>query len=586
MKHVMKRILALSLAAVSSMAFADSNNRTYHSARPQLSNMALTHGTFFSCANQDNPGFGGALQATAFYEQSVDQDKLGNYFTFTKNNKIKIQGLAANNRNQAAADADALPGNFALDPAYNGEITFKPRRTSYGVHLNYQQGLPTLCEKFYLSINAPVVTVEHDLRMNENVTANGNGAYTFADVMRGGRLTSDFSEPVKFGKINGVHRVTGLADVEVGVGYKFLQTERFRLQGGIDLTIPTTDAPTADRIFEAVLGNAGHWALGANLGGRVGIWQSQENEDNRFSLSVTADVKYLFEATETRTLGIKDKPGAQFARMRQQDPAGITTNNAGAGAVTAASVFANSLPGVNAMTRQMKVTPGLQAEGMLWGDYTWNAWKFGAGYNIFGRAEEKSSLKQKFDAQGTYGLTAELKQVPIQGAAAAPGANFMPAAVINPLANNQLVNGVGGLNAAVQLGINAAGLLFPNGGNQDIFVLPQQISAGPAALGVPLANHADDALVGAVQSTSDIRTNARNGGAAGDGQTDGTFLTDANLDLLKTKSAISHKLAGQISYALNTDSPSYVGLGGGYEFAGSNDLTTNWSLWAKLGVSF
>ena len=45
-------------------------------------------------------------------------------------------------------------------------------------------------------------------------------------------------------------------------------------------------------------------------------------------------------------------------------------------------------------------------------------------------------------------------------------------------------------------------------------------------------------------------------------------------------------LAGQISYALNTDSPSYLGLGGGYEFAGSNDLTTNWSLWAKLGVSF
>lgn len=544
MKHVMKRILALSLVAVSSMAFADSNNRTYHAARPQLSNMALTHGTFFSCANQDNPGFGGAMQATAFFEQSVDQDKVGNYFTFTKNNKIKIQGLAgANVRNQAAADADALPGNFGLAPDYNGTVSFKPRRTSYGVHLNYQQALSMLCEKLYFSVNAPVVTVEHDLRMKEEVTANPAAAVAgdFTNTLRGGRLTSDFSEQWKFAKINGKHRVTGLADIEVGLGYKFLQTDRFRLQGGIDLTIPTTDAPTAERMFEATLGNAGHWALGANLGGRVGVWQSQENEDNRFSLSVTADVKYLFEANETRTLGIKDKPGAQFARMRQQD-----TGNA-------ANVLANSLPGVNAMTRQLKVTPGLQAEGMLWGDYTWNAWKFGAGYNIFGRAEETASLKNKFDAQGNYGLTGALVD------AAHPGvreANFLNG-------NNEFIT------ENLRLS-NAGGPTIENNARSR-FVLTQQIRTSAAAAGGALN-------IGALSSVSTIKENSNN--------YDGAFLTDANLDLLKTKSAISHKLAGQISYALNTDSPSYVGLGGGYEFAGSNDLTTNWSLWAKLGVSF
>lgn len=577
MKNTMKRILALSLAAMTSMAFADSNNRTYMAARPQLSNMALTHGTFFSCANQDNPGFGGALQATAFYEQSVDQDKLGNYFTFTKNNKIKVQGGA--NRNVSAADADALPGNFALNPAYNGEITLKPRRTSYGVHLNYQQALSMLCEKLYLSVNAPVVTVENDLRMKEDVTANpGAGAYTFADVMRGGRLTSDFSESFKFAKIDGKHRVTGLADIEVGVGYKFLQTDRFRLQGGIDLTIPTSAAPTAERMFEAVLGNAGHWALGANLGGRVGVWQNQENEDNRFSLAVTADVKYLFEGNEMRTLGIKDKAGAQFARMRQENP-----NRAG-------FVLANSLPGVNAMTRQMKVTPGLQAEGMLWGDYTWNAWKFGAGYNIFGRAEEKSSLKNKFDAQGNYGLSAELLQVGPQAGGVA-GANYTVSTAISGIPNGQRVQTVDGV--AVDGG--AALKVFANnaaGNSKEIlqnsyFVLPAQISAGPA-LGVAHAARANTevgAIQGAVDSSSTIKQHGH-GGAATAVATDGQFLTDASLDMLKTKSAISHKLAGQISYALNTDSPSYLGLGGGYEFAGSNDLTTNWSLWAKLGVSF
>lgn len=568
MKNLMKRVLALSLAAVSSMAMADTNNRTYLAARPHLANMPLAAATFYSCANQDNPGFGGAFQATAFFEQSTERDKAGRYFSFTENkNSFKIQG----NLNAAAADADALPGNFGLDTAYNGVITYRPQRTSYGLHLNYQQDLNNLCEKLYFSVAAPVVAVEQTMGLKEDRTA---GTASFKDNMAGGRLSSDFSENIRYARINGQHRVTGLADVEAGLGYRFFQNDRFRVQGEVNVTVPTGTNVTGERMFEAVVGNGGHWGLGAGLSGRANVWQNRDNDDNRLSFWLMADAKYLFENTEVRTVGFKDKDkaGAQFARMRQQDPA------------RAGFVLQNSLPGVNAMTRALKVTPGFQAEGMLWADYTWNAWKLGAGYNIFGRQAESVSLKRAWDEQGTYGMTAELTPVTVVGAVTARG-NFTSATALNNLPNG---TAVGGVTSGLAAG---GGLLTGQAGqpgtviiqNDEYFRLSQQISAGPAR-GAAAANTEVGGIVGAVHSASTIKTNARL--AAGAGQTDGTFIAASDLDLQANKSAISHKLAGQISYALNTDNPSYLGLGGGYEFAGSNDLLSNMSFWAKFGISF
>lgn len=576
MKHIMKRVLALSLVAVQAMAFADTNNRMFYTARPHLSNMPMTLSTFFSATNQDNPGFGGAFQATAFYEQSTDAAKAGKFFSFTDKNNFKIQGLAgANILNTAAADADALPGNFALDTAYNGKITFNPKRTSYGVHLNYQQDLTNVLENLYMTAAAPVVTVEHSMGMKEEATA---GVIKFADVMAGGRLTSDFSEPVKYAKINGTQRVTGLADAQLGLGYRFMNSDRFRLQGEVHATVPTGANPTGTKMFEATVGNNGHWALGAGLGGRMNVWQNQENEDNRLSVWVNADLKYLFENNQVRTLGLKDKAGAQFARMRQQDPA------------NALNVLANSVPGVNAMSRAVRVTPGVLAEGMVWGDYTWNAWKFGAGYNVFGRQAETVKLAGKLADSGTYGLTAPLVAVGTQ-AAAVNGANFMGYTGINGM---NLAVPVVPAGAAIDVPANGGAALVALSGNgaaghtaiqnNSYFHVTQQISAGPATGGAFAGGAVATAIAGGVDSTSTIKQNGV--GGAAQVVTDGAFIADANLDMLAQKSAISHKIAGQVSYSLNTDNPSYLGLGGGYEFAGSNDLMSGFQIWAKFGITF
>lgn len=480
------KICAL-LLAIGSVAVADSNNRIYMAVRPQLANMPLAQATFYSHANNDNPSFGGTWQATTFFEQSTERDKAGKYFSFTDNNSFAIKGSVIDPLNIADASVDALPGNFALDRLYDGVISFRPQRTSYGVHLNYQQELNHVAEALYFTFSAPVVSVEHTLGMQEKITTNPNlGAATFTDVMAGKRLNADFAQSVQAARITGKNRVVGLADVRVGLGKRFLQTDAARVQGHFSVTVPTGNEVTGTSIFEPIVGNGGHWGLGCGLQSRLNVWKNEDNEDHRCSIWVMGDVNYLFRATQTRLIGFagKQKSGAQFARMRQQDPAAVP------------NLLPNFLPGANVMTRGLHVTPGVQAEGLVWADYTWNAFKLGVGYDIFARQREWLDLRDDWYAPGTYGL----------------------------------VSRVGGVDSGSTIKINA--------------------------------------------------TTAPGGGA------NGQFITPADLDLLPCKAAVSHKFASQISYVLNTDNPSYVGLGGGYEFAGNNDLLSMWQAWAKFGISF
>ena len=59
-----------------------------------------------------------------------------------------------------------------------------------------------------------------------------------------------FSENIRYARINGQNRVTGLADVEAALGYRFFQNDRFRVQGEVNVTVPTGTNVTGERMFE------------------------------------------------------------------------------------------------------------------------------------------------------------------------------------------------------------------------------------------------------------------------------------------------------------------------------------------------
>lgn len=379
-------------------------NKTTFIPRPQSSDITLSMLRWHSHTNDEKKNFGGRLSLAPFYSHSVNGSDLGKYFMFDGKNTLKI----------AAADADVHPYNFNLRSTYNGTISFSPKQEVFGVPVNYFQHIKLL-DGLYWSVRASVVHVANDPGLKETISANGtadyNGPFTFKNALAGHMLTSDWSEPFKYGKINGKQEKTGISDIDVKLGYTVLNDAGSKIALNVGVTLPTSNKPEAVYVFEPLLGNGKHWALGAGLDTTFSLWRS-DNVDYRYLYVVVAgDYRYLFENTQMRTLELKGKNWGRFIRMRQENPS------------SAGNLLGNSLPGINALTRSVKVTPGSQfdAEVALCLRVNRN-WHVGLGYNIWARGEESVKLKNSWDAAGKFGLISSNNLYAQAGTVTAPAA--------------------------------------------------------------------------------------------------------------------------------------------------------------------
>ena len=76
--------------------------------------------------------------------------------------------------------------------------------------------------------------------------------------------------------------------------------------------------------------------------------------------------------------------------------------------------------------------------------------------------------------------------------------------------------------------------------------------------------------------------------SAGNAAANAVAIEAKDIDLQRAEhpSALSHKVFATIAYDLDFDHPTYVGIGGSYEFGDSRKAFDQWAVWAKLGVSF
>ncbi len=504
-----------------STAQATTTNNTFFAPRAPLYNLPLQTSIWYSAAQQYNPNFGGSLQATAFFNRSMGAKKLGAYFGFADKNSFTINGIDTTG---SIANGDIHPFFFNLTPSYVGTFTLNPHRSVYGMRLDYRQDLSKWLEGLYYQLSTPIVHVHTSMGFTEKITSNTNGGNTVQQTWQGGAVTSDWVEPYKYGKLSNSQSINGIADIDLTVGYTLLNREGMRFAYEALLTIPTSNAPRGEFLFEPVAGSGSHWAFGTGINGFITAWQDAKNDEHRLDISLNANYRYLFEGKEKRLLSLQNKPWGHFIRMRKKDPSSI------------ANVLVNATPGPNVLTRTTHVTPGLQAECMASVDYTRNSWQTSFGYTLWARAQESVRLHSAWGTEGTYGLVGNTVVI---DDAHTDGGFF-----------------TGGTTSG---DIDTAGIFFP-----DAKTLPQLLIAESAAHVVSSASTI------AKQATSD-----------------GTFFGVQDLKLAGHPTSISHTFSGSVGYALNTDTQSFIGGGGSIEISSAaNPALSSWSLWAKYGVSF
>src|SRR5581483_1421260 len=309
-------------------------------------------------------GYDAARELVGWTDQINQPDKDCNYWsfyvlpeytrTFNSNNICQCLfgtqncttncGCALNvsgSRVQNRGTTDLLADYFYLPTDFQSTINFNPRIENVNVDLNFYWGLDSWVEGLFFRLHVPITWTRWNLNFCEKITNAGtasvvtggvvttvNGGYepgyfafsaiptqdlltSFASYASG-NAPSAFVDPVaaagtitftplNFARITNCARTLGgVADLQAILGYNFVNCDDYHLGVGLFTSAPTGSRPTAQYLFEPVVGNGGSWTLGAHITSHATLWRSCD-EDSALGFYLDCNIIHFFNARQTRT---------------------------------------------------------------------------------------------------------------------------------------------------------------------------------------------------------------------------------------------------------------------------------------------
>ena len=392
-------LIIISITTFSTILARTHTNRTFLTPRSQLDNMAMEYTTWHTQIGQEKLKFGGSIQATGFFQKSTNKSNLGQYFGYYAEREDVIRDyisiIPAVDANSPTIDeTDNIPSGYIVhnnnrDPetAFNGKTIFKPTQQVYGVRLDYHQ---TFFNDFFFKAAFPIVEVKNSVATIEQtfVQITEAGAIVvakslfdyFSGNLKNDQDAGDLQQALTHAKIAGQQSNSGIADINLALGYNIWNRRGNKIGISIIGTIPTGNEAKGEYLFEPIYGNSDHWALGGQVDSKFRLWN---NTDDTLELLINFNLKYLFENTEKRTVGLKANNGKKLkfghyylAGVRNEFPL---------------------IPLANVLTQDVEVEPGLQFEGIAALAFNSNNVTFDVGYNIFAKEGESISLKNEWN---------------------------------------------------------------------------------------------------------------------------------------------------------------------------------------------
>ncbi len=354
MNKIVKSLLVAAVA-ISAQNVSAHTNKTYMATRNQaLRNLPLEMTTTKErTVAKLEDRFGGTISATGFYGQNTKKDETGKYFGVNSKNEIKLGDAAA----VAAKTADLVSTTIINAPASTETIKIAPEVIDYGVNLGWYQDLSKICSGLNLKVAVPVEHKEQDMKLSSK-DAN------VVNYFKGNAIAGQ--EALKYGKIAGKQSATGVADIDVQLGYRFLDKESYNAGLNLAVVIPTGKDVKSEYAFAPQVGGK-HWGLGAGLDAQARVWGSEEHN---VKINFAANYRYMFEATEKRTLGLKDMAWGQYRLVN-----------------------ATNAPVANGLTHDVNVTPGSQLDAILGLAYNNGGFTADLGYNLYFAEQESVKVK-------------------------------------------------------------------------------------------------------------------------------------------------------------------------------------------------
>lgn len=322
-------------------------------------------------------GIGGAFEAVVFGGRSTKKGELASYFLPGCSNTLTVREIPQ--AIDGVQQQDLLASNFGIftnngtpvtGTGINGfasNLTFGARQSAIGLGLHYMQGFAFDCDRtkwWYVDVSMPITHVRNDFVVSESVQNTGGGVRSFAttNTCTPANMTEAFKQDCWcFGKIDCGKKLqhTGVADIELKIGRQWHYGETCSFASYLGVLIPTSNKPKGHYVFEPIIGHGG--SAGLMWGGLINynMWNSC-NDNWHLGWDLTWNSQYLFQTSQVRSFDLKNKPWSRYIAMyrdqaQAQEAANLCASNDATTRLQGATLFT---PGINILTRKVKVTPG------------------------------------------------------------------------------------------------------------------------------------------------------------------------------------------------------------------------------------
>lgn len=413
--ELVKVVLSMLYAIVCSADVYGMQPVPYYSIRPQGVDAARELAGWTQSINQYDYGcVYGSLSLTGQYSRSFNGVNIANSLGFSAPTQecglsfFSVKGSASNPR----SPFNWLAENLYLSPNFAGLEQLEPLIENVVVDLDYYMGLDTLLKGLFFRINAPINFSRWNLRNvgggSSQTSGYEPGNFNAAGVDVSQLLTSideyfngkapmnipgAIFNPLCYSKMSSPcsqnNSVTRLAELQMIVGWNFFERENGHVGVGVLMRAPTGNRPKAEFIFEPISGNGGHWELGAHITSHYIFWQC---ENDTLGFYIDANITHLFNARQTRTFDLVDKPLSRYmlASKLGQPVVNLLGSNSidGPGTTIPNAQFQYEFsPVANLTTRSLKVSAAVQAD--IAAQFTYAAgdgFTFDVGYNFWVRS--------------------------------------------------------------------------------------------------------------------------------------------------------------------------------------------------------
>lgn len=323
------------------------------------------------------------LQITPLYQNACGTHKNKYYWLFDCKTDLLFSG--DDNINDLNI-RDVRAEWFQLPSSFRGQMTFNPVEHQAGVCIEYHRDLGHCCEidcldNCWLSVELPIVYIKNDIGLTQWNMQHEGTVYPST-------IAQSFCNPEwKFLKVCGAKHIVQPAFLNLRLGKTYYNKDKFQLLFYLGFSLPTSTSNDGSYMFYPVAGYNGHFGFIAGVHTQILLTR----DDSPYSVCFFAALENLFlvPASQYRTFDLLCKPWSRYLLYIKKH-----------------SLPQAFVPGVNILTRKVRVHPYTLVDFACGWRVITNHWEFELGYGIWGHGDEKIELKcgAKCPPDNEYGI--------------------------------------------------------------------------------------------------------------------------------------------------------------------------------------